>query len=179
MGSDTASASLLVGCLLALLTRRGLPDGRLPAWLLVSGSATVLALATFGSSAWAFAVAVPTVATGWAAVLIWARAPLTWRPLNYVGSRSYAVYLWHVGILWLTLTVVGHSLWWMAIGIALTFGVAEVSWRLVEVPARRRWHQSADARPRPTSPPAAPFGPGHGALDVREPPTRLGVVSPN
>jgi peptidoglycan/LPS O-acetylase OafA/YrhL len=96
-----------------------------------------------------------------------------------VGSRSYAVYLWHVGILWLTLTVLGQSLWWMAIGIALTFGVAEISWRLVEVPARRRWHQRADASPRPTSPPVASFGPEHGALDVPEPHTRRGVVTPS
>jgi peptidoglycan/LPS O-acetylase OafA/YrhL len=157
MGSETASASLLVGCLLALLLRQGVGTLRVPGWLLMSGSVAILAFAALGSSPWPFAVAIPTVVSWWTGLLIWARVPLTWRPLRYAGARSYAVYLWHNGILWMTFAVAGHSLTWMAVGVALSFGVAEVSWHLVEQPARRRWHQYTDAERHRDPTEAAPL----------------------
>jgi peptidoglycan/LPS O-acetylase OafA/YrhL len=175
MGSDTASASLLVGCLLALLLRQGVAAVRVPGWLLVSGSVVVLALATFEPSPWPYAVLIPTVVSWWAGLLIWARVPLTWRPLRYVGARSYALYLWHNGILWMTLTVAGRSLGWMAFGVVLSFGIAEVSWHLVEQPARRRWHQHSGERPRERDPEVASLSPQPVALDGRAPHAQLGL----
>jgi peptidoglycan/LPS O-acetylase OafA/YrhL len=44
------------------------------------------------------------------------------------------LYLWHFGVLWLVLIAFGHSMLVGALGIALSFGVAEVSWRFVEWP---------------------------------------------
>jgi peptidoglycan/LPS O-acetylase OafA/YrhL len=147
MGSETASASLLVGCLLALLMKERPTTLRLARWILVAGSAGVFVLAALSPSPWWYAVLIPTLVTWWTAVLIWARTPMTWGPLRYVGTRSYSVYLWHLGILWLTLQICGASLGWMAVGIAVSFGIAEVSWRLVEQPARRLWHQSSETLP--------------------------------
>jgi peptidoglycan/LPS O-acetylase OafA/YrhL len=173
MGSETASASLLVGCLLALLLN-GRAAVRAPGWILAAGSAGLLVVATYGSSSWAFAVIVPTLVTWWAFLLIWARVPLTWRPLRYAGTRSYGVYLWHNGILWMTLVVAGPSLGWMAVGIVLSFAVAEVSWRLIEQPARRQWHQYADPRPRPRADDVSPLRAHPVPPDGRSP---LGEVS--
>ena len=117
---------------------------------------------------------VPTLVTWWAALLIWARVPLTWRPLRYAGTRSYGVYLWHNGILWMTLAVAGPSLGWMAVGIVLSFAIAEVSWRLVEQPARRRWHRYADPLPRQQAEEVSPLRTHPVALDG---PSALGQVS--
>ncbi len=174
MGSETASASLLVGCLLALLLKGQPGAARVPGWMLAGGSAGLLVLATYGHSSWEYAVIVPTLVTWWGALLIWARVPLTWRPLRYAGTRSYGVYLWHNGILWMTLAVAGQSLGWMAVGVVLSFAVAEVSWRLVEQPARRRWHQYADARPGPRADEVSVLGTQPVALDGR---SALGQVS--
>ena len=175
MGSETASASLLVGCLLALLLKERPGAARVPGWVLAAGSAgLVVVVVAFGHSSWGFAVMVPTLVTWWAALLIWARVPLTWRPLRYAGTRSYGVYLWHNGILWMTLAVAGPSLGWMAVGIVLSFAIAEVSWRLIEQPARRRWHRYADPLPRQQAEEVSPLRTHPVALDG---PSALGQVS--
>ena len=60
MGSETASASLLVGCLLALLLKAGgWKAARVPGWVLAVGSAGLLVLATFEHSSWGYAVMSP------------------------------------------------------------------------------------------------------------------------
>ena len=61
---------------------------------------------------------------------------LTNRVITYVGSRSYALYIWHHPIIF-----------WMrdldpvpefALSVALSFAAAEISWRLVEQPGYLR-----------------------------------------
>jgi peptidoglycan/LPS O-acetylase OafA/YrhL len=168
-GSDTAAASLLVGCLLALALRRGLRPVRLPSWVLACGWTGLLALACVSAS-WNYAVVLPTVASWWTGLVIWGGARVAWRPLCYAGERSYALYLWHAGLLWLAVQVTGGGSWPGAlVTVALVVGIAEVSWRLVEQPARRRWHAYAGPAPHPalvTSPsPAAPNpATGHAGL---------------
>ena len=174
LGSATASASLLVGCLLALLLRRRPSSPQVPTLLFVAASVGVLLLIAMPTTPWLFAVLIPTVVSWWTALLIWARAPLSWRPLRYTGARSYAVYLWHFGIVWLTLTIAGPGLGSIALAILATFGIAEVSWLLVEQPARRRWHQYADARPGLRADEVSALGTHPVALDGSSP---LGQVS--
>ncbi len=56
---------------------------------------------------------------------------LSWAPLRWVGTRSYSVYLWHVGLIELTeLGVVGV--------LVATAALSELSYRLVENPVRHR-----------------------------------------
>jgi len=60
------------------------------------------------------------------------------RPLRWVGTRSYGIYLWQTPII--VLTGAGshppHGLLGKALQVAATFGVAALSWRFVEEPIR-------------------------------------------
>jgi peptidoglycan/LPS O-acetylase OafA/YrhL len=91
------------------------------------------------------------LAAGVGASTIGAGALLSLAPLRYVGKLSYAWYLWHWPCLVFARTRWGGTeshLGWLATGgvVALSFALAIVSHRLVEVPARRaRWFQ-ADRR---------------------------------
>lgn len=87
---------------------------------------------------------------------------LGWRPLRWVGKRSYAIYLWHYPIIVLTTPVNAPPDALRAAGqIAASFAVAGLSWRYIEEPVRhgglararerlrdrrshpRRWHVPA------------------------------------
>lgn len=64
-----------------------------------------------------------------------ARRLLGWRPLVWLGKRSYAVYLWHWPLAEWTNELP------YAIGVPLGIGcslvAAELSWRIIELPAQR------------------------------------------
>ncbi|WP_035775342.1 acyltransferase family protein [Arthrobacter sp. H5] len=64
---------------------------------------------------------------------------LATRRVQWLGRRSYGVYLWHWPLIvlvqsWLP---VGSQLWVAVIVIPLTLGCAELSWRFVELPVLR------------------------------------------
>ncbi|WP_071461516.1 acyltransferase family protein [Bacillus massilinigeriensis] len=66
---------------------------------------------------------------------------LAWKPLMWVGTRSYGIYLWHYPVIVLGTPVyeIGHPvLWRVAIQLALTFGIAELSYRYIEMPIRKK-----------------------------------------
>ncbi len=72
------------------------------------------------------------------------------QPWRYLGQRSYGLYLWHWPIFMLTRPVLDIALdgiWLLALRLALTIGVAELSFRFVEMPIRRglivRWWRAA------------------------------------
>ena len=61
------------------------------------------------------------------------------RPLRWIGVRSYGIYLWHYPVFALTSPSVhtgGTDYGLMALQLALTFGLAVLSWRFVEEPIR-------------------------------------------
>jgi peptidoglycan/LPS O-acetylase OafA/YrhL len=61
-------------------------------------------------------------------------------PMRYVGTRSYGIYLWHWPIFLVTrpgLDVPFTGTANLLLRFALTFGVAELSYRLLEMPIRR------------------------------------------
>ncbi len=82
-------------------------------------------------------------------------------PLRWMGERSYSIYLWHwpvmLALQW-EYNFVPNSIAMFAVGIAATFMLSELSYRLVERPMRRPefWNlqrfrnQLADARPLAT-----------------------------
>lgn len=61
-------------------------------------------------------------------------------PLKWIGLRSYGIYLWHWPIFMVTrpgFDISGNPYLLFTLRTALTFGVAEVSYRFVEEPIRR------------------------------------------
>jgi peptidoglycan/LPS O-acetylase OafA/YrhL len=69
---------------------------------------------------------------------------LGWRPLRWIGVRSYGIYLWHFPIIVLTTPATGQeSIARGLLQVAAAVGVAALSWRFVEEPVRHgaigRW----------------------------------------
>src|SRR4029453_167217 len=75
-------------------------------------------------------------------------------PLRWLGTRSYAIYLWHWPIFMITrpeldLALAGWPL--LALRLGATAALAELSYRLIEMPVRagalgRAWQGLHDAR---------------------------------
>jgi peptidoglycan/LPS O-acetylase OafA/YrhL len=79
---------------------------------------------------------------------------LSWRPLRWLGVRSYGIYLWHYPVIVLTTpansTVDLYRAAWQT---AATIGVAALSWRFIEEPVRhgalgRLWARLRTGTPR-------------------------------
>jgi peptidoglycan/LPS O-acetylase OafA/YrhL len=69
---------------------------------------------------------------------------LGWRPLRWVGVRSYGIYLWHFPIIVLTTPADGlDTLPRAVLQVAACVAIAALSWRYIEEPIRRgaigRW----------------------------------------
>ena len=90
-------------------------------------------------------------------------AVLEWRPVRWVGTRSYAIYLFNVPALLLFDGLrTGHRLLYVALSTALTLALSEAVTRWLETPARKAAHRYLAARsiptprtPRPVSAPVA------------------------
>ena len=165
LGSDTQAASLLVGCVLAILAHRGLRPWRVPAW--ITGLAALYMFAwALDYPRWGHDVLAPTVVPVVTAAIIWACCStsggiLASRCLRYVGARSYALYLWHLPMIWFLSRWVGNPVTGALVGLGVSFVVAEASWRWIEQPfllrqtpgrptkaarGRRRWHAGSAPR---------------------------------
>ncbi len=108
--------------------------GEFTPWLYRSGGFLVLAVVVAVLIAMATHPASPL--GGW----------LGTQPWRYIGQRSYGLYLWHWPIFMLTrpqLDVPLDGIPLLVLRLALTFGIAELSFRFVEMPIRHgaidRW----------------------------------------
>ncbi len=64
------------------------------------------------------------------------QALLSWRPLEYIGQRSYGIYLWHWPVF--RLLAPGESEpFWIAARIVVSLLVADISYRCLETPIRQ------------------------------------------
>ncbi len=135
-GSDTRMDVLLWGCLLALLAKRYGAGGWLR-WLLVPGCAVIVA-SCFAPQWWSVLLDPTLIGVGGAAVIAATLADagpwLSWPVLRWFGQRSYALYLWH----YMLVVDARHGLLPMWLAMAMSLGLAEASWRLVESPFLRR-----------------------------------------
>jgi peptidoglycan/LPS O-acetylase OafA/YrhL len=176
-GTDTRAFTLLIGAALAMiwpseLPRRAAENPRLPVLLdgiAVLGIVAIVLLISltdaFTSFLYPYGFLILSVAT--AAVVAAAIHPasragaaLGWRPLRWVGVRSYGIYLWQWPIIVLA-TPAGATPGWIrgTLEVAATVLAASLSWRYVEEPIRhgaigRIWRQlqasaeQAGERPR-------------------------------
>jgi peptidoglycan/LPS O-acetylase OafA/YrhL len=168
-GTDTRAAGLLIGAALAMVwpSARAAKASRtwrigldIPAFaglivillmvwrvgqyspFLFKGGLVVLAVATA-------AVLAGTAVPGSAIGLI-----LGWRPLRWLGVRSYGIYLWHYPVIVLTSPANGTEDLLRAAGqTAASVVLAALSWRFVEEPVRhgalgRIWARLRTGKPR-------------------------------
>ncbi len=175
-GTDTRASELLIGAALAMiwpsrrLTKRITAGGRrildslgvagliviaLMVWrtnqyspFLYRGGFTLLSVATVLVIA---ALAHPACRLG---------PVLGWRPLRWIGVRSYGIYLWHFPIIVLTTPAGAHGIDLLrdALQVAAIIAVAALSWRFVEEPIRhgalgRLWRQLRSGEWRPAAVP--------------------------
>lgn len=65
---------------------------------------------------------------------------LSMKPLRWIGSRSYGIYLWHYPIIVLGTPVheIGNPVFWrVALQLVLILIIAELSYRFIEMPIRK------------------------------------------
>jgi peptidoglycan/LPS O-acetylase OafA/YrhL len=151
-GSDTRACGLLTGAALAMVwpSRR---TARTALWKRVAlDGAGFAGLAVIGLMIWrvgqysAFTyqggLVLLSVAT--AGVVAAAACPgglvgaaLGWKPLRWIGVRSYGIYLWHYPVIILTSPAnSAEDLPRAALQIAASIGIAALSWHFVEEPIR-------------------------------------------
>jgi peptidoglycan/LPS O-acetylase OafA/YrhL len=130
---DTHSDALVLGCLLAVLRRGGLRIPQAAGWLaiaaLVIGSSVISQEVAISYGIAPMAIAA-TVAVGAALDSGRLGRCLSCRPLVWLGTISYSLYLWH------------YFVWWLLdyrpfLAMALTFVVATACYYTVERPLRR------------------------------------------
>ncbi len=151
-GTDTRAFGLLIGAALAMLWpgretpikarwARVLLDGAgfaglaaigLMIWRVGQYSPFAyrggMVLLSFGTAAAIAAAAVPGSLTGLA---------LGWRPLRWIGARSYGIYLWHYPVIVLTTPANAvEDLPRAAVQVAASIALAALSWKFIEEPVR-------------------------------------------
>ncbi|MGE7090921.1 acyltransferase family protein [Lysinibacillus sp. NPDC048646] len=70
---------------------------------------------------------------------------LSWKPLCWIGSRSYGIYLWHYPIMVLGTPVheIGDPVYWrVGLQMVVILSIAELSYRFIETPIRKRGFRS-------------------------------------
>ena len=70
---------------------------------------------------------------------------LSFKPLCWIGSRSYGIYLWHYPIIVLSTPVheIGNPVYWrVGLQLVLILIIAELSYRFIEMPIRKQGFRS-------------------------------------
>lgn len=73
---------------------------------------------------------------------------LSWRPLRWLGTRSYGIYLWHYPVIVLSTPVqeIGNPVFWhIVLKVIVTFILAELSYHFIEKPVRTQGFRSFSA----------------------------------
>jgi peptidoglycan/LPS O-acetylase OafA/YrhL len=151
-GTDTRAAGFLVGALLAMVRppRQELPTSsrRIPEVLGWSGLVALLILYNQLNEFQPFLYrgGILVTALSSALLILGASSPITvlgklleTRLLRWIGSRSYSIYLWHWPVFMLTRPGFDLQLpeLFIRVGqVAVTFGLAELSYRWIETPVR-------------------------------------------
>ncbi len=154
-GTDTRAAGILIGVALAMVWRPWATLGvgkvrtaAIPDLVGVVGAAVLVSqfvvLGAYDARLYQGGFAVVALAT--AAVLAavvtpgsFLSVPLSWRPLRWIGARSYGMYLWHWPLFMVLRpgvdTIVGDP-WLTLVRLGATVALAEISYTYIEQPIR-------------------------------------------
>lgn len=162
-GTDSHAMGLLIGAALATFWRPGRLRADIPrgAATLITGTGIAALIAVIGFflfvgefTPWMYQrggfLALAVIVAVLIAMATHPASPLgRWmgtQPWRYVGQRSYGLYLWHWPIFMITRPVLDvplDGIPLLVIRLALTVGIAELSFRFLEMPIRRgaidRW----------------------------------------
>jgi len=165
-GADSHAMGLLIGAALATFWRPGrlspivTPSAR---WLItglgVASLLTVIGFLVFVGeyTAWMYRGGFLALAVIVAVLIAAASHPgsplgrrMGSQPWRYLGQRSYGLYLWHWPVFMLTRPILDiplDGIGLLAMRLAITVGIAELSFRYLEMPIRRgviaRWWKQA------------------------------------
>jgi peptidoglycan/LPS O-acetylase OafA/YrhL len=151
-GTDTRACGLLIGAALAMVWSSGTAGRAGRTTTRVLDVPAVIGLGVIAVMIWRvgqystflYHGGLVLLAIATAAVVAAAACPgsvvgaaLSWRPLRWIGVRSYGIYLWHYPVIVLTTPANGtQDLPRAAWQIATSIGLAALSWKFVEEPVR-------------------------------------------
>lgn len=164
-GTDTRAFALLIGAALAMAypSRNLSKDISVPSsWVLdtIGGASLIGIILMIGrtneydSSLYVGGLAIFALLSAIATVILAHPASrvaglMGCKPLRWIGVRSYGLYLWHYPVIILTSPTVdtgGFNISRIVLQLAVSFLLAELSWKFVEEPIRRgslnRWWRS-------------------------------------
>ncbi|MGI9008884.1 MAG: acyltransferase family protein [Streptosporangiaceae bacterium] len=153
-GTDTHASALMIGSALALtwpLAKVAATRGRALRLLDIAGAAGIVALAwamwhLAGPDSFVYPYGLVLAALASGALILAAAATgrigtaLSWRPLRWLGVRSYGIYLWHWPVIALTVGLAPRSAGTATarlIDLAVPVGLAAASWHWLEQPILR------------------------------------------
>jgi peptidoglycan/LPS O-acetylase OafA/YrhL/lysophospholipase L1-like esterase len=155
-GTDTRAFGLLIGAALAMVwpSRELRADSIDHRGRLLLDGAAVVGLVVIGILIWQtseyspflykggivlLSVATALVLTALVHPASWLGVAVGWRPLRWIGVRSYGIYLWHYPIIVLAAPGLQQraSLSFEALQVVATIVVAALSWQFFEEPIRR------------------------------------------
>jgi peptidoglycan/LPS O-acetylase OafA/YrhL len=166
-GTDTRAAGLLIGAALAMVWPSIVASRASRAWTRALDVPSMAGLAVIGLMVWRVGQYSPFLYRGGIVVLSVATAAvvaacacpgsvtgaaLGWRPLRWIGVRSYGIYLWHYPVIVLTSPATGpEGLARTLAQIAASIAIAALSWKFVEEPVRhgaiaRAWRRMRTRR---------------------------------
>lgn len=149
VGTHTKADELLVGCALAIVMRQLRAEHARP-WLVLIGFDLLGAASLMAGRD--YHVTAPGLTSLGAAAMIFGAAQgrgvrvLEVRWLQWLGQRSYGLYIWHVPVLSVLLIEDASPVTILAVYVPASLALTVLSWRFVEQPFLRlknRW--SADA----------------------------------
>jgi len=151
-GTDTRAFGLLIGAALAMACAGRHPERAGRASRLALDAGGLAGLVVIGLLIWRLGQYSPFVYRGGLVLLSAATAAvvaavacpgslvgvlLAWRPLRWIGVRSYGIYLWHYPVIVLTTPAnASENLVRIAAQIAASVVLAALSWRFIEEPVR-------------------------------------------